>query len=266
MGEYIHQLGLGDYAINRFILPMGAAIWSSTPRAILNYPAKAYLEFMYNHGLLTINQQPQWFTVHNGSESYIKIITQKFNDKIMLANPVKAIEAQENKLIITDSHQRQRIYDRVVIATSAPEGLQLLQNPTAGQLQIMGKFQTQKNAVIVHNDISVMPRNKNAWSSWVFHSEDSNQLGLSYWMNNLQKHIGGDDVFVSLNYNGQIKGKIYDRHDFHHPIYDANSNIGQVLLPQIQGENGIYWVGAYQFNGFHEDGMRSAKRVIDLLS
>lgn len=261
----LQELKLGTWFKDYYLLAMAAAIWSSPKQQILKFPASTLINFFNNHGLLTINEQPQWYTVKGGSKEYVKQITKDFTDKIRLKSSIIQIERLSDGALLTDENGRQEQFDQVVICCHSDQALNLLTNPTQAEQDILGAIKYQNNKVVTHTDNLFMPKNKNAWASWVYLG-DANQLSLTYWMNNLQPLTSEQDIFVTLNPNTMPAAEhILDTHEFSHPVFDQAAISAQTKIDSIQGINGIWYAGAWQRYGFHEDGLASAVKVAKAL-
>lgn len=273
MSQFLDDLKVGNYFRQYFLLPMASAIWSTPLNKIGNYPAISFVRFFKNHGLLTINDQPQWYTVSNGSRQYVQKVCQEFNDKISLNDEVISIYQNSTKKWIVESKKGQEIFDAVVIASHADDALKFLKHPTDLQNEILGSFSYQKNLAVLHKDQNVMPINKNAWASWIYgcnnslKNDNSNNLSVSYWMNNLQNIDNSYPLFVTLNPNIEIKkSDIFAQFEYNHPIFDEKAVKAQSQVDQIQGIDNIYFCGAYQSYGFHEDGIASGIRLLNKMN
>jgi hypothetical protein len=273
MSQFLDDLKVGNYFRQYFLLPMASAIWSTPLNKIGNYPAISFVRFFKNHGLLTINDQPQWYTVSNGSRQYVQKVCQEFNDKISLNDEVISIYQNSTKKWIVESKKGQEIFDAVVIASHADDALKFLKHPTDLQNEILGSFSYQKNLAVLHKDQNVMPINKNAWASWIYgcnnslKNDNSNNLSVSYWMNNLQNIDNSYPLFVTLNPNIEIKkSDIFAQFEYNHPIFDEKAVKAQSQIDQIQGIDNIYFCGAYQSYGFHEDGIASGIRLLNKMN
>jgi predicted NAD/FAD-binding protein len=252
--EFLDALNLGDWFRRYYLQAMGAAIWSCSVETILKFPAARFIQFFDNHGLLTVNDHPQWYTVTGGSRSYVEKVSDHFLDKIQLKNGVIAVHKRDDGCIDVETNRGKQIFDRVVFACHADEALTLMSNPDKIETEILKPFGYQDNKVVVHSDQSFMPQRYGAWASWVYLSETDNDQGesvsLTYWMNNLQNMDTKEPLLVTLN-PGRMPdaSKIYDQHDFFHPIFDK----------------GVYYCGAYQQYGFHEDGLLSAVNMVKIM-
>jgi predicted NAD/FAD-binding protein len=142
----------------------------------------------------------------------------------------------------------------------------MLENPTESEQRILNAISYQPNKVILHSDENFMQKNRNTWSSWVYIASKNNsgasQLSLSYWMNNLQGLDTANPLIVTLNPDRRPKEDlIYDEHSFAHPVFDQKAIDAQARIDEIQGINDVYFCGAWQRYGFHEDGLLSAVNV-----
>ena len=272
LGDFISRLDLGQGFRDWYLYPMAAAIWSTSTSKIPEYPARSFIQFFKNHGLLTITDHPQWYTVSGGSREYVKRILDTPNIDAQLKVQIDSIHRHDDHVEVTFKDQDPQRFDECVIATHAPTALSLLANPTTEEQQILGAFRYSKNKAYLHKDPVVMPRLKKAWASWIYSdavTQDSsdknpNDVSVSYWMNNLQNLDTTEDIFVTLNPTASIKKDLIERIiDYDHPIFDAAAIKAQSEIHHIQGKKRTWFCGAYQRYGFHEDGIWSARRVLE---
>lgn len=270
LGDLIAASGVGDIFTRGFILPMGAAIWSCPLSTMLHYPAAAFVRFFDNHGLLDYHGQPQWYTVTGGSRRYVERITASLGERMRLGTGVVSVERHAESITVTDEAGQTATFDAVIFATHADQAHRIFKNPSANESSVIGAFKTQKNLAILHRDSSLMPRQKHCWASWVYLSQSnidaSPQLAVTYWMNLLQGIDVDKPLFVTLNPPSMPEESlIFDKHEFAHPVFDQAAIDAQKLLPEMNGKNRIYWCGAWQRYGFHEDGISSGVNVARLL-
>lgn len=263
LGECLHKLGVGRWFRDYYILAMGGAIWSAPLAEMLRFPASTFIRFFDNHGLLTVNDQPQWYTVSGGSREYVHRLSAAFADKVRLNTGVVSVVREQDSVRVIDTHGGEQLYDEVVFACHADQALSMIKHPEAAEQEILSAFRYQPNRAVLHSDTSFMPRRKKAWSSWVYLSENSQdksqQVSLTYWMNNLQTLATRQPLFVTLNPSREPSSSlIYNDHWFEHPVFDEAAIRAQADLPRIQGTNRLWFCGAYQRYGFHEDGLASA--------
>lgn len=270
LGNCLEQLKMGSWFKRYYILAMGAAIWSCPVETIMQFPAQTFLRFFKNHGLLSINKRPQWYTVTGGSREYIKRLTAPFADCITLGNGAARVTQLGDQYVVIDVKGGKREFDHVIFACHADQALALLEKPTVDEQSVLSSFDYQRNHIVVHSDASYMPQHKQCWASWVYLSEqqqDNNQdISLSYWMNNLQSLKTETPVIITLNPTRRPKESlIINEHNFSHPIFDYKAIVAQDKMQSIQGQRNLWFCGAYQRYGFHEDGLLSAVNVVKRL-
>ena len=268
LGQLLKKMRMGQWFAQYYILPMGGAIWSCSLEAMLHFPALAFIDFFHAHGLLTVMQQPQWYTVTGGTQEYVKKLTQPFAANIRTNSAVTRVTREGGKVQVTDISGATQIYDHVIFASHADQTLSMLADATDEEKALLLPFKYSPNRAVLHKDASLMPTRRRCWSSWVYHAPEAKNdyLSVTYWMNQLQ---GIDDkypLFVTLNPLKEIpKELVFDDHMFEHPIYSAAAVDAQKKIPAIQGKNNTWFAGAHLRNGFHEDGLASAVAVAEKL-
>lgn len=266
LGEFLDNLKIGKYFRELYLLPMAAAIWSCPVETMKSYPAKSFVRFFLNHGLLTISDQPIWRTVEGGSREYVKLLCQDFVQKITKNYPIKEIKKLSNGQLEIAG----KIYDKVIIATHSDQALEIIGEFNSTTKNLIRKFRYQKNIAVLHSDENLMPQNKKAWSSWNYlknhRNDDRDAIALTYWMNLLQKIDIKYPLFVTLNSTQKINpNKIFAEFEYEHPIFDQEAVDAQNKIDAIQGMENLYFCGAYLGYGFHEDGLLSALKVSKIL-
>jgi uncharacterized protein len=260
--EYILEKGYGDDMLQRYLIPMSAAVWSTPMDKMLDFHAQTLIRFFYNHGFLGLNTQHQWYTITNGSKSYRDIIMIPFQNNLRLNDPVVQVKREKGKVVLRTQSGTETEYDKVIIATHGDEALALLDEPTHLEKNLLSKFKYQKNKTVLHTDSSVMPKTKRAWSSWNYRMEEMNgklYASTIYWMNSLQKISDKKNYFVSLNDPGNIdEKKILKVIDYEHPLFDTHTAKAQPELPKLNETGPVYFCGSYFRYGFHEDALWSA--------
>jgi len=263
LGDCLDDLGMRPWFRNYFLLAMGGAIWSMPLADMLKFPARTFIRFFENHGLLTINDHPQWHTVVGGSREYVRRLTEPFKGRIHLGRAVTNVIRNDDSVLVEDSNAGMQYFDEVIFACHADQALAMIANPSIQEQKILSAFTYQPNRAVLHSDTSFMPTRRNAWSSWVYLSEskaDNNPcVSLSYWMNNLQPLATDQPLIVTLNPGREPAAElIHDDVMFEHPVFDAAAIENQSRIEGIQGHNRLWFCGAYQRYGFHEDGLGSA--------
>ena len=266
LGDFLVHYKYSPYFINNYILPIGAAIWSTKVSSMLEMPALFFINFFKNHSLLQIKNRAQWYVIKGGSNQYIEKMIDSFRTKIRLSSPVKKVFRNNEKveIVFGASENSKETFDSVIFANHSNQALELLDNPSKSEKEILSSIKYQKNDVLLHSDESILPQNKSAWSSWNFFLDsDSNKpVALTYNMNILQNLKCDDTLCVSLNSDDYIdKNKIIKKIVYHHPLFTVESLKAQSRKEEINGKNNSYFCGAYWRNGFHEDGVVSALDV-----
>jgi predicted NAD/FAD-binding protein len=266
LGKFLKKHAFSRAFIDFHIVPVSAAIWSTPSENILDFPAESLLSFFNHHGLLTLANRPQWQTVAGGSVSYIRAFEKLFKGKILKACPVRHVERITDKVRVVLEDQKEMHFDYVVLATHADISLQLLIDPQPDESRILSKWKYIKNHVDLHTDMKVMPPNRKAWASWSYfrfgNGQTNSVINMSYYMNRLHKITTDKDYFVTLNgtswidSNQRIKSVKFD-----HPCYTFDSLGTHKELDSINGNDRLYYCGAYCGYGFHEDGARSGLAV-----
>lgn len=264
LGEYIK-----DYSNafkQRYILPMGAAIWSTPSNEMNNFPARTFLTFFKNHGLLGVSTHHQWLTVSNGSINYVNKIKNKISGKIFVNSDVIKVQREENGIFLIHRNGNKTFYDKVVLAMHAPQALDILENPTPKEIEILSAFKYKENSAVLHNDNNILYPNKKMYAAWNYTSSNTQNklVTLSYWINTLQNLKTKKDYFVSLNETQNINNVI-EKISYEHPQFDSTVIKMQSRKDEICGHNNTYFAGAYWRYGFHEDGLLSATKVASKL-
>jgi len=270
LGEYVKRCHFSKEFVNDHLIPMSSAIWSCPENEILNFPAKTLLTFFKNHQLINFIFRPKWRTVKGGSRQYVnKVIAnlkKNKKNKFVLNSKIKSIFSKNNKIEI-NLEETTEIFDKVIMATHPDQTIRLIKNLDKQSIDILSEFKYQKNTVYLHSDINLMPRNKKTWSSWNYiSSEKEKKSSVTYCMNLLQKINNSINVFVSLNpYILPSKSLTHKKITYEHPIFNSKTNEAQKNMIKIQGKNNIFYAGAWQKYGFHEDGIKSAVNISKLL-
>ena len=280
LGEVLAEGKFGRAFIEQHLLPMGAAVWSSSPDDMQNFPAQTFARFFHNHGFLQLKDRPQWLTIEGGSRGYLGPLIAPFADSIRLSTPVvKVCPRVDGTVLVRTAAGESTSFDRVVLACHSDTALRLLEAPTALESEILGAIPYQENEITIHTDPSILPRARRAWSSWNVRiaagdastGDEANhsiapRLRATYWMNRLQGLEAPVDFFVTLNDgDGVDPARVLDRLTYHHPLFTPQGIAAQERHAEIDGVRGVHFAGAYWGYGFHEDGVNSALRVLERL-
>ena len=263
LGEFIMQGRYGHELSRRYLLPMAAAIWSCPVGAMLKFPAASFLKFFENHGLLDLMDRPRWRTVSGGSREYVKKLLEGLGGRVHLNTAVTRVRRAPEGVYVRDISGAEVLYDRVVMASHGDETLALLSDATAEERGILGAFRYQENRAVLHTDAAFMPKRRKAWASWNYLADEVHgeaaRVSVTYWMNRLQDLSGARDYFVSLNpLTEPAPGSILYDTLYMHPVFTREAMQAQERLAAIQGQDRLWFCGAWCGYGFHEDGLRSA--------
>lgn len=261
LGEYLKQQEYSQAFIDNYLVPMGAAIWSTDPLRMLLFPACFFVRFFHNHGMLSIDKRPQWLTIRGGSSRYVEKLIMPFRNRIRLNTPVESVVRSADGVIIKARNTEPEHYDFVFFACHSNQALRLLAETTPLERSILGAITYQPNEVVLHTDTTLLPRTKRAWAAWNYHiAEDKNAaVALTYNMNILQRIKSSYTFCVTLNRSDAIASeKIIKRLNYDHPLYTLDAVTAQKRQHEINGINRSFFCGAYWRNGFHEDAIVSA--------
>ncbi|WP_146344255.1 NAD(P)/FAD-dependent oxidoreductase [Phaeobacter marinintestinus] len=266
--DLMSDLKLGNWFQDYYLTPLCGAIWSTPPDQVRAFPARSLVQFFRNHALLSPTGQHQWWTVKGGSVEYVRRLERHLLSRgvvIRTGTPVKAVMRGDTSHSVALQDGPGGEFDQVIFACHSDDALRLLDRPTLAENAALGNLTYQDNEMILHRDISQMPRRKQVWSSWVYQADTGrkqSRIGVTYWMNRLQRIPESDPLFVTLNSGREIPQElIYDQTVFRHPVFDHAALNAQRQLAGIQGQNNTWFAGAYTRYGFHEDGFLSAVRI-----
>lgn len=265
LGDYLYMNGYGERFIDHYIVPMGAAIWSMPLAQMLGFPLQFFVRFFKHHGLLSVNDRPQWRVVEGGSRSYLAPLCAPFAERIRLNCPVLGVTRDADGVSLFSRAGMER-YDKVVFACHSDQALLMLHDPSQAEREILGALRYADNDVVLHTDTRLLPRRPLAWASWNYRlgGSQSQPAAVTYNMNILQGIDAPQTFCVSLNQTGAIDpGKVLGRYTYAHPQFSLAGVRAQARHAELCGARHSYYCGAYWGNGFHEDGVVSALRVAD---
>jgi uncharacterized protein len=268
LGDYLTQQGYSRNFIDYYIVPMGSAIWSTEARQMLEFPARFFVRFFHHHGMLSVNNRPQWRVIKGGSARYVDALTASFRDRIRLNTPVEQVRRLKRSVRVKPSNGPEETFDWVVFACHSDQALAMLSDPSAAEKDILGAIPYQENTVFLHTDSIMMPKRKLAWAAWNYHvtAAPAERVAVTYNMNILQGLDAPEPVLVTLNHTRNINpAKVIKRLTYHHPVYTTEGAKAQARHAEISGVNRTLYCGAYWRNGFHEDGVVSALAALEQL-
>lgn len=267
IGEFVADRQYGRAFVDHYLEPMGAAIWSCPRGTFRQFPLRFVVEFMHNHGLLSVSGRPQWRVVSGGSARYVDALTAGFRDRIRLRTPVRAIQRFASAVeVATDSGPA--AFEHVIVACHSDEALGLLADASPVERELLSAFPYQGNDAVLHSDPSVLPRRRGAWASWNYrlHAGEDDRSTVTYNMNILQGLDAPQPICVTLNDTARIDpARILGRYQYAHPVFTTRRAEAQRRHVEVVNVNRTSFCGAYWRYGFHEDGVQSALAVCGAL-
>jgi predicted NAD/FAD-binding protein len=270
LGAFLDEHRYGRPFREWYLLPMAGAIWSCPLETMLAYPAATFIRFCHNHGLLQVNNRPQWFTVAGGARQYVQAIAGKLPD-VRVDDPV--LEVTRNPAlgkVVVKSRHGTAAYDQVVLACHSDQSLCVLTDARPDERSVLAAVSYQPNRAILHTDTRLLPRTKKVWAAWNYQSDGGRSLAtgpnlaVTYLLNLLQPLPFASPVMVSLNpFIEPAAEQVVAEFDYAHPIFDSAAIEAQRRLPQVQGRQQVWFAGAWTGYGFHEDGLKSGLAVAE---
>lgn len=261
LGDYLKANRYSEAFVEDHLLPMGAAIWSTTAQQMRDYPLQAFVRFFMHHGLLDLIDRPKWRTVKGGSREYVQRMLAGLDD-VRLAQGATEIRRELGGVTVIDATGQRQRFDEVVIATHADEALKLLADPDESEAALLGAFGYTGNVAVLHSDRALMPKREAVWSAWNYIGETANDgerpLCVTYWMNKLQSLDPAHELFVTLNPTREVASdKVIRAFYYEHPLFDLKAIEAQQHLWRLQGNRHTFFAGSYFGAGFHEDALQA---------
>ncbi|MFD0666717.1 NAD(P)/FAD-dependent oxidoreductase [Ramlibacter sp. MAHUQ-53] len=271
LADFLDAHRFGPAFRDWYFLPMLGCIWSCPTDQMLQFPVATMIRFCHNHGLLQVNDRPQWHTVTGGARHYVRRIISQLMDA-RLRTPVRQVRRDAAGVTVHTDQGSER-FDQLVLATHSDQALALLAQPTAAEAEVLGAIRYQPNRAVLHTDTSVLPRREAAWAAWNYEraadrTQEAGRVCLHYLLNRLQPLPIAQPVVESLNPVRPIDpARVLGEFEYSHPVFDAAAIRAQRRVPQLQGMNHTWFCGAWTGYGFHEDGLKSGLAVAaDLLA
>ncbi len=259
LGAYLEGERYSPRLAEHYLVPMGSALWSMPRQAVLEIPLEFFVRFFENHGMLTVNDRPEWRVVRGGSARYVERLVRAFRDLIRTSTPVHNVRREADGVLVNGEH-----FDQVVLACHADQALKVLEDPSPEERSVLAALPFQANEVVLHTDTTVLPYREAAWGAWNYHvrREEAAPATVTYNMNALQSLTSERTFCVTLNPPEWIDpASVLFRTTYSHPVYTEQGTRAHERHGQISGIRNTHYCGAYWGFGFHEDGVRSALRV-----
>jgi predicted NAD/FAD-binding protein len=258
LGDWLDAQGFSNTFRVAYLLPMSAAIWSTPEKDMLDYPVESFIQFFDNHRLMHAIR-PIWRTVANGSRTYVNALADDLDGAIRTSAHIDAIRPGPlGQSVIHERGVAPQPFDNIIMACHADQSMKMLDPRYADQRLALGSMRFAPNTAYLHRDASLMPQRRSAWASWNVAKGPDNRVCVTYWMNRLQKIPHEKPVFVTLNpVREPAKDKTFGVYEFDHPMYDGPSAAARRMVTSIQGDDGLFFSGAWLGDGFHEAGLRT---------
>ena len=267
LGDYLRRQRYGEAFIEEHLLPMASALWSSPTATVMDFPARYLAQFMANHQMLQMTGRPSWRVVKGGSTRYVEALRQRWRVRERLQCPVQAVERRPGGAQVHSAAGVEG-FDEVILACHSDQALALLTDADRIEQEVLGAIGYQSNEVVLHTDASLLPRERKAWAAWNAYvpRDRAAPCSVSYCMNLLQDLPGDTPLVVTLNRSEAIDpAKVLRTLRYAHPVHTHAAIRAQQRWGELQGRRHTWFAGAYWGWGFHEDGIRSARRVVDTL-
>ena len=267
LGGYLRLRGYSKTFEHNYLLPMGAAIWSTSECGIAEAPAESFLRFFANHSLLQMIQ-PSWRTIKGGSQAYVSKLVGLLDDRVRLGAGAARVRRLEPGVEVITIGGTREVFDQVIFACHSDQALTLMADADADERDFLGAIRYAPNTAYLHRDTTLMPSRRAAWGSWNYLTSKSDNApgGVTYWMNSLQHIDAQKPLFVSLNPATPPDPALTFRvFDYDHPQFDTPSLASQRQFGRVQGRGGVWYAGAWLGYGFHEDGLTAGLRVAHAL-
>ncbi|KAF8077485.1 hypothetical protein N665_1033s0001 [Sinapis alba] len=270
LGEFLKSHGYSALFQKAYLVPTCGSIWPYPPDRVLNFSAYSVLSFCRNHHLLQVFERPQWLTVAGPSETYVAKVRAELEQrgcKIRTSCNVQSVSTSEDDcIVVTTGDGSEEVFDRCILAVNAPDALRLLgEDATFDETRLLGAFQYPYSDIYLHRDTDLMPRNRVAWSACNYLTRSENKASLTYWLNIIQ-NIGEEYDPFFLTFNPEVTPKkILFKWTTGHPLPSVSAWKASQELNNIQGKRGLWFCGAYQGYGFHEDGLKAGMAAAESL-
>jgi predicted NAD/FAD-binding protein len=265
LGAYLDAHRFGGAFVDDYLVPMGAAIWSTDPARMFDFPARFFVRFLHNHGMLTVNDRPSWRVIRGGSMRYVERLVAPLRDRIRLASPVEQVRRLPDRIMLQVRGREPERFDHVFLACHAGQALRMLADPSREEREILGALPYQRNEALLHTDTSLLPRRRRAWAAWNYHWLPGPRAGvaLTYDMNVLQSLRSRHTLCVTLNAAEHVDERcVLRRMEYAHPLFTLAGAAAQRRHHEISGVRRTHYCGAYWRYGFHEDGVVSALQAL----
>jgi predicted NAD/FAD-binding protein len=266
LADYLREHGYSERLVRQYLVPMGRAIWSASEAAMLSFPARFFIDFFRRHGFLSVNDRPLWRAVRGGSRSYVTRLTAPFAHRIRLRTPVRGVRRTPTGVSLRHGAGTVEAFDAVLFACHSDQALRLLEDPSPRERDVLSTFPYERNEVLLHTDVRMLPRAPLARAAWNYHALERQQsaVAVTYDMNVLMSLPAPVRFLVTMNRTGDVDPKqVLRSFVYEHPVYTPQAVQAQRRHSEISGVHQTFYAGAYWGAGFHEDGLLSGYRAAE---
>ncbi|MDH4030208.1 MAG: FAD-dependent oxidoreductase [Chromatiales bacterium] len=266
LGDYLDANGYSSRFVEHYVVPMGAAIWSADPAMMYRFPARYFIEFFKNHGMLSVKDRPTWRVIQGGSREYVRKLVVPFRDRIRLRTGIDRVFRYPDRVMVQPTTGEKESFDAIFLACHSDQALGMLEQPSNLEAQVLGAIPYQENIAVLHTDERMLPERPKTWSAWNYHIPDStrDRVALTYNMNILQSLDAPVQFCVTLNREDAIRpDRVLQRIAYDHPVYTPEGVQAQARHSELNGADRTFFCGAYWGFGFHEDGVKSGLTALN---
>jgi predicted NAD/FAD-binding protein len=234
--QYLRNRHYSSAFATFYLYPMMAALWSASLQDVCQFPAVQVVSFLQNHQMLQLLQRPVWQTVAQRSRTYVQQVEQELMATSHHPNSHRTVhtgarvhsirepEPGRYQLVLEDNVRgglevvEGRHFDHVIFACHTDQARRILERSTFREgadgnqdlLDTLQDVEYADNAIYVHSDASLMPRDPEAWASWNCIGSADKIVGGSQMVQggieSLHLNTVGNDPFEELEgINGRFK-------------------------------------------------------------
>ncbi|XP_073159489.1 uncharacterized protein [Henckelia pumila] len=257
---FIKSKGYSELFIKSYLVPICASIWSCSSVELMGFSAYSVLSFCRSHKLFMHYGSSESLIVRWGSKNFESMVKKELESKgcqIRTNTEVHSVSTNDLGCVLIRDKSGDEIYDGCIIAADAPVVLNILGNQaTYDESRILGAFEFTYSDLFLHRDKSFMPKNPTTWSAWNF-TETNDQFFVTYWLNALQDISDKGLLFLATLNPPRTPEHTLLKWSIGRPFPSVAASKASSELKFIQGKRNIWFSGAYQGYGFHENGVKA---------
>ncbi len=230
------------------------------------YPARAFVQFMYNHGHLKGFHGKRWMAFSASSRQYLQAFAESFKGEVRLGAPVLRVSQEEQGMRVRFTDGSTEYFDEVVMATHADQTYAMLERPTSMQERLLGPWRYSHAPATLHTHAEMVGGKRAHWGCWnVSPGADGDSYVMSYWLNHIHGIQARKNYFLTLNAGDVPADQVLARFNYSHPIFDQAAYERQKAMPLLNYQGRLFFCGSYFGHGFHEDAVSSSLKAVGAL-